>query len=871
MGKQTGIPPSTASLWQTWALPVIALGGLAWLASAALPPAGVIQDPQGVPDPVEPVTWEEELARNPEAGDPQEGPLQEGPGQDGPVQDGEVEAIGSDDSAAEAALAEAQLALEYAPFDPVQLAATARLARDLELDDEALWYTHLALEHLPLQGNQELRESLLDLRKEVGLLGPPLEALQEEFSRGLFEMARSCERKNLYANAADLLQRCSGTAMEERAEERLAKLFGRRKAVQGLLASGVPIDIPVRRKINAKKKRRVDRKHTTWEKAYEVKAKYYHIKSDMGYDFTHAFAEAMDQINGFYREVFRYKTRGQDMRTCKIHVYKSRAEFDRHEGMADRPTTKGFFQPGENRVVTYDQRTDGGSLGSLWSTLFHEASHQFTEILAPDLKLTWLNEGTACYFEGAYLQPGGHVATNRIPDSRLRGLKRSLDREALTLRQVVTYYQDGSYPGEYYAFGWGLVYFFHNYEDEASKRRYLPLYRDFFKAYRSNEQHDVLERFVEYFVTKAEVDGVTTFEEFDAHWQAWIQSLHDLHFGGPEQADVLLKRARKQQDDGQLTYARESLEWALEKNPEHTDARLELAQVLQELEAFDASLYHWRQLEATARAAGGEAKTLPHSKHSAAQVLERAHNNIATLHPGYAELLTASLESLVEQSLDNAERYDHRDMPLTAMQFLRQADRLVGGDARLRQALLDIQSSFDQRMVRGYRPATDAELSGWTRREGWAGDGQRLTGSSPYASALLYESAPTLPYRVEAQVSLPEGVDDAYVGLLFAADLGSETLLAWQPKDMRVSHIELHQEGQRARMSYPVRPPKGQSGPPSQRTVHLAVEVNPFELRFFTNGRMVGKHKLRGDSAEGRIGLFVQGSSAIFEDVRMEY
>lgn len=791
--------------------------------------------------------------------------------EDLPALDDEVVPIGDGLAEAEAALAEAQRALEYAPFDPERLAATARRANELDLEDEALYYAHLALEALPAQGSKELRESLLALRTEIGLLGPPLEELQADFSRGLFDMARSCEKKKLYANAADLLLRCAGTTLSERAEERLAALFAKPKAVQGLLASGAPIEVPVRRKVNAKKKRRVDRKHTTWETAYEVKGKYYVVKSDMGYDFTHAFVEAMDQINGFYREVFQYKTRGQDMRTCTIHVYKSRAEFDRHEGMQQRRSTKGFFQPGENRVSTYDQRTDGGSLGSLWSTLFHEASHQFTEIVAPDLKLTWLNEGTASYFEGAYLQPGGRVVTNRIPDSRLRNLKHSLDSQSLALRDVVTYYQDGSYPGAYYPFGWGLVFFFHNYEDDRSERVYLPIYRDFLKSYQSGKQHDVLERFVEYFVQRAAVPGVDSFEAFDAHWQAWIQELHELHFGGPEQADALLVRARRQRGHDQLGYARESLEWALDKNPDHTAVRIELAEVLQALEETDAALYHWRTLERIARGSAPDAKKLPHSERAPAEMLSAAREAIASLHPPLAEHIEATLDGFVERSLESAERYRIADRPLTALQLLQQADGLVGGDTRLRHAVADLRDEEKITLLRGYRPPTDEGLTDWTAQAGWHGTGSAIEVSAEYASTLLYDPAPRLPYRWSVEIELPPNQKAPYVGLLFAADLDSETLFAWRAEDGLASHIELRQEGPHSRMAYPVRPPKGQSGPPSATQVHLEVEVSERELRFYTNGRLVGKHKLRGDSALGRVGLFAQGTQATFRQPRLEY
>ena len=90
---------------------------------------------------------------------------------------------------------------------------------------------------------------------------------------------------------------------------------------------------------------------------------------------------------------------------------------------------------------------------------------------------------------------------------------------------TVSFFEDGSYPGEYYPYGWGLVYYIHNHEDEHSERIYVPIYQDYLKSYKGGSRHDPFERFVEYFVERADVDGVDDFPAFEAHWRAWIEEL----------------------------------------------------------------------------------------------------------------------------------------------------------------------------------------------------------------------------------------------------------------------------------------------------------------------------------------------------------
>ena len=778
-------------------------------------------------------------------------------------------------------LLEALTALEYTPRDVSQLTEVAKLAQAAGLADEALWYSNLALESLGEDSKlKKQREALLALRTEIGLPGPSPEELQEDFGRALFEMAKTCEKKKLYTNAADLLQLCYGTPMQARAEQRLEKLFSKEKAVEGLLATGIPIEIPVRKKVNAKKKAKVDSENTYWANTYKVKGKYYEVHSDMGYDYTHAFVDAMDQMNAFYREVFNYKTRGQTMRTCLIQVYKNREEFDEVErenrGKAINPNVRGFFVPGENRVATYDPRSEGGTIADLWSTLFHESSHQFTAAVAPGLLLTWLNEGTASYFEGAFLQPGGSVATNRIPESRLKGLQYMLKQGSPRLEDVLTYYAPGSYSGDYYPFGWGLVYFLHNYEDENSERVYLPIYKAFLKEYKSASKHDVLARFVEFYVTEADQEGIDTFKAFEDRWKKWIDELHSLHFGGPEQAEKLLARAEKQRANKKPEYARESLRWALEKDPTHTKARLALAEVLTKLDRLDGAVYQWRQLEATARSAQDPSTHLPHlASVTAGEIRERAQTELTEINTFIGTALKENLEEFVTQSLAAVQTYLDADRPLSALHLLDTSSRLVGGDARFTALTEKVRADSGKRLTRAYRPAIDVGMEGWNAADDFSAALGEI--SIPKVEGLktaTYDFAPPIPYRFEAEIVRSGNTRFAPLGLVFASGLAGDSNYAWIVTGKNgidsLGHFEITEEGPKLKQNYMVPLAKGQKRP-SKTNIKLAIQVEEDRLVFYANGQLVGEEEIPLGSAAGKIGVFVQGTNGTFTNMRLEY
>ena len=614
------------------------------------------------------------------------------------------------------ALTAAEEALIEHPDDPKLLIAAMDSALAAEEQDLAMWYAALALENSAGDKKNRKRDKRVsDLLAEFGGGAPLPQDFQADHTEALFNVAKSAESRKLYVNSVDLLGRCVGTPYEDRANERLEKIFSKDKAVEALLASGVNVPIAPRRRMRPSAIARFDSKHDDWEEPGEFKGKFYTVRTDMGYEYGTAFLEAMEQMNSFYRSVFNYKTRGQTMRRCVLHVYGSRGVFEQQEpSMQGRPTTRGFFVPGENRVAAYDRRTDGGTIDDLWSTLFHEASHQFTRAVWPGLIPTWLNEGTASYFEGAVLHPDGRVEKNLVPLQRLSSLVSLINRKALTLKEVVTYFRPGSYSGEYYPYGWGLVYFCHNYENEQAERPYLSIYREFMASYTGAAKHDVFDRFVEYFVTRAGIEGITTFEEFETNWNNWIQDLAKVTFGGAEQAEVLLAQGQRQLRFGKAEAASETARRALDKRSDHAQALALLAESLMQLKQVDGALLAWRQLEARATTIASEDAEL------GTKLREQALAGMRTANPKWTASIEAGEQELVSGALKAADAWVEAGSPRVALQVLSGAQKLLGKPSSLAERRIDIEAEHGVSIARWKALEFGAELDDWRPTSGWS-------------------------------------------------------------------------------------------------------------------------------------------------------
>jgi hypothetical protein len=758
------------------------------------------------------------------------------------------------------ALTTSSLALEYWPEDMNLLDLASLAALENGDKDIALWYATLALDKLRETVDPNAKEpppKLSELERRIADLDPlggKGKQIVGEYSNALLALGRNVGKRKLFVNGVDLLTRSRDLGLGATAEAELAKIYDNKKAVEALLDSG--LDVPLKSKRKKRTPEQIakdDAKHATWETCYEIKGDNYTIKTDMGEEMAEAMSQAMELMNGFYRQVFHVKERGGKTARVTISVYKNRAEFDKNENNPDK-NILGFFVPNVNRVATYDPREHGYALSELWSTLFHESSHQFTHLISADLIPAWLNEGTASYFEGAKLRTNGSVETNLVPEGRLADLEAELKLGTPTLKDVVSFFKPGSYDGDYYAFGWGLVYFLQNYENDKCERVYVPLYQDYMAAYGSGGKHDPFERFVEYFVTKAKQPGIATFDDFEKRWQEWIHNLHGLYFGPAAKADDLLARARAEVANKKFDAAIESYRWALRKRPVDATANVELADVFAQQKQNDSALFNYCKALRIARAT---------TDASAQAIAQRCAKQLTDLDEEFGKAVGAADAKLLASAAEAANAYVDRDLPRAALRLLDAARDACGGSAQLATLRDKIAGDAVVDTLRWRRPRIEGGLAEWRASRGWKADSGALfvEAQGPQFCAWKQE----LPERYRVETTLKPGAleDDAFLALYFG-DGGQGLQFLGLSADGVV-------EVGRLTRKWEALDGLGIIGKQAFDNLKIGIEVAPEKVRFFLNDKQVGEHVYSPDELRGDVGLVVQSGVAQFSDFRVRY
>ncbi len=267
----------------------------------------------------------------------------------------------------------------------------------------------------------------------------------------------------------------------------------------------------------------------------ELESDHYKLRCNLEREVVELVADTMDDIHAYYVSLYLDGDEGAiSSAKATIRIHPDREKMLEHwGGGGDGP--EGWWSPGENKVTCYDTRTKGGSLDWMLLTLFHEASHQFMTALSQKggWAPAWLNEGTSTFFEGAVAMADHRVLWPDAAIGRLRNLAGMLEHgTGPTLTDVIGYSGRGSYPGEYYAFGWGLVYFMQQYEDPTTLAYvYRPLYARY-REHITSRGGDSMDLFEEVFLGADSPLGHTDLTGFERDWRRWIlEEVKPLHIG----------------------------------------------------------------------------------------------------------------------------------------------------------------------------------------------------------------------------------------------------------------------------------------------------------------------------------------------------
>jgi len=536
-------------------------------------------------------------------------------------------------------LAAAELGLEYAPDSRKLLEAAGRAAVAAGRRDDALFWS------------LELRERRADL--------DPLLATSKE-SRELYDRFESAA-----AAAAGLERRFAAEHLPANAAD----------VARAARATRFSTEPPPAR----------DAAKEGFANAREKQSRHFTVRSDVDGTTADEIADAMEAMHRVYRAIFR--PRGEAKRVA-IKAYRSREEFDAHEPGV-QPEVHGFYSPQTSSIALYDPRHEGaGRAGrpftAFWATLMHEAAHPCLHELGGKEPLpAWLNEGSACFFEGWRYARGGRVESGDVPRSRLRELIEILDtgRSDLgrpDLKSVLQWHEGGSLPASHYPVGWALVEFSFHFEDEAGDRPYFDAYRDLLDSWRNaDDRRDGFARLVDCYVDQRKRAGVATFADFEQLWSRWMRGLAARTFGGTEQADAWLALARRQTEQRRFNAAAESLRSALDHRPGDSELLIELSGCALERNDKDGAILAARHALASAAGAVRE---------SALALLTRADRRLA-------EEIVAVDDRLREATLATARGYAQAGLPRCALRRIDEATPLLLDDAELEPLRVELRKS----------------------------------------------------------------------------------------------------------------------------------------------------------------------------------
>lgn len=422
-----------------------------------------------------------------------------------------------------------------------------------------------------------------------------------------------------------------------------------------------------------------DPKHSEWKNAWRKETEYYRIRTNAGYMVLQTAGIAMDQMNQAYRRFFHYKEDGGSIPKIDVHVFKNRDEY----------LTKGQGPPVEwsaghftgNAVETYVGGSEGNDgIRSMYSTLFHEAAHQFVSLTGKGGVPGWLNEAYASFFEGTTILSNGTVRWNRVNNGRLFAIAPRLEEgwmsdhtdgirdpdgewgsptKAPSLRILIeNEYQWGP---PWYAPTWGVVYFLYNYRDPNTG---IPVLRGPLHEYYLSGAGSVgLSRRIEHFeemVLSGDNVPAKTVDELNEIWAEWLLDLRDRQLGKGEPEDDLLHYSDLALERGDSELALQLLEEAILYAPDNPEILWEMAKVLEEL-GFDdraSSRYRSFAVEMEMRGMADDAR------------YEQARNLMQELDPLFRKHRKLKL-TLGEDGLELARSYRNRKMPRMAMEIAR--------------------------------------------------------------------------------------------------------------------------------------------------------------------------------------------------------
>ncbi len=483
--------------------------------------------------------------------------------------------------------------------------------------------------------------------------------------------------------------------------------------------------------------RKHDEKHATWDDRSTLERENYVTETNAGYEAMVRAGEAMEHMNAFYREFFRYGTPESKKAVSRIalRIFRTREEYLKLGVGPPAEWTGGHFTG--DSVETY---IGSGGFQEMVGTLFHEAAHQFVSLATN--AAGWLNEGLASFFEGSRILPNGTVVTNEPADHRLIPLvarmkngwmasaedgiepdvPETVPRTAPTFRIVLE--NEYVWGPAWYAPTWGVVYFLYNYQDPVAGRFvYRKAFQEFIDASGGRVGKGAVENFEKVVLAnpkppirgfKRPVDAKdvplpATIGDLDAVWKDWLERLADERTGHAPPDRPYLQWARAALLDKNAETAAEHFEKGLAAAPNDVALLSEFAAFLADQKNPDRAtalvLRALRLLESAERVDEKAVK-------DAERLLDKWDPKRSSLERAHAEL-AATAKALVD-------RYEAAGLPRMVMD--------VSWRLATQHELPDLLASYRRALEAAGAPLQIWELA-YNERDlsGWA-----AVGDSPF-------------------------------------------------------------------------------------------------------------------------------------------
>lgn len=561
-----------------------------------------------------------------------------------------------------------QRALERDPKSIEVWLLRMRWAEAADDRDELVYSLHKALRLSTAQKAPKENVAALEARLlEVDPLASELLGLRRGFRDKLLPLAQKYEKEGRPHSAIRVLKEIlaldSDNVEVQAAIERIASAPD-----PSLAVDAKPKDLLA--DISDEWVREHDVETRKWDKRAALKRENYVTNTNAGYEVLVRSAEAMEQMNAFYRVFFDYGLDGGGVSRIDLNIFRTRDEYLELGIGPPVEWSGGHFTGGAVETYIDSQAGFEGTVG----TLFHEAAHQFVSLATN--AAGWLNEGLASFFEGCQILPNGTVRMNLPATHRLFPLARrmktgwmvdekdeintadpssSTPTRAPTFRIVLENRYEWGPP--WYAPTWGVVYFLYNYQDPVDGRYiYRKAFREFFNASGGRSGEGAVTNFEEVVLANPAppTKGVSTgnaiklpktVAALDEVWKDWILALEEAQTPRGEEPKPWHEWALYAITRGDLNDAAEHYEKGLIATPQDPDIHIDFAKLL--IDEFDNEDRATKLLLRAARLLEGQATVDEKRLAEVDKLIRKIDKTQKSLDKIHEELL-ATLTSLVQ-------------------------------------------------------------------------------------------------------------------------------------------------------------------------------------------------------------------------------